>query len=348
MAKIFKFIWRFFWFSLPKCDRVLLGQKGRKAITSLGEGAEHMLIRAGLLAMLLGWCSLSVAYLSAAEGGQWFSLAPMATSRQELAVAELDNFIFAIGGGSDVVEVYNPATNMWLPLRNLPVVVHHGVAIGLNGYIYHFGGSTFNGALRRAFVYDPSVDQWYDITPPRYQHGYTPAIAAIGGYIFLAGGWGDDLDMVGNEVEAYDPSTDTWIEVAPMSVGRNHIAGGVINGKFYVAGGRPGTLTLLEEYDPLTNRWTTKAPMPTGRSGVGAAVVNNCLYVFGGETPGIFREVEAYNPATDRWTRLAPMPTPRHGIMAVTIDNWIFIPGGGTQEGGAPTNVHEVFVVNVQ
>ena len=41
------------------------------------------------------------------------------------------------------------------------------------------------------------------------------------------------------ELEVYDPFANTWTIKAPMRVPRNHTAGGVINGKFYVVGGRP-------------------------------------------------------------------------------------------------------------
>ena len=77
-----------------------------------------------------------------------------------------------------------------------------------------------------------------------------------------------------------------------MSVPRNHCAGGVVNGKFYVAGGRMAdtSTNALEVYDPQTNSWSTRAPMPTARSGIAAAVVNNELWVFGGEDPGVLPE----------------------------------------------------------
>jgi N-acetylneuraminic acid mutarotase len=285
----------------------------------------------------------AMVHLLADAQGTWVTdLARMGTSRQELAVAALDGLIYTIGGYSNVVEVYDPESDQWARLGDFPVAgINHNVAIGLNGYIYHFGGTT-----RRAFRYDPSADKWEDITPPRYVHDQTPAIAVIDGLIYLAGGV-DSGRSIAN-LEVYDPDNDAWEERSPMNVSRNHIAGGAIRGKFYVAGGRPGTLNVLEEYDPETDRWTIKRPMPTGRSGIGATVVNDCLYVFGGEMPGIFRQVEAYNPATDTWVSLEPMPTPRHGIMAVAVGNVIYIPAGAIRAGLGATNVNEAFVVDIE
>jgi uncharacterized protein (TIGR03437 family) len=133
-----------------------------------------------------------------------------------------------------------------------------------------------------------------------------------------------------------------------MNVPRNHTAGGAINGKFYVVGGRgnPAAATALEVYDPQTNAWALLAPLPTGRSGIGAGVVNGELYVFGGEQPRLFSEVEVYQPLTNQWQQLPPMPTPRHGLFASVIGNRIYLPAGATQQGLGATNVNEVFVVN--
>ena len=52
--------------------------------------------------------------------------------------------------------------------------------------------------------------------------------------IYVAGGEGTPSQR---ELEGgHDPVANTWTVKAPMSVPRNHTAGGVINGKFYVVG----------------------------------------------------------------------------------------------------------------
>ena len=114
----------------------------------------------------------------------------------------------------------------------------------------------------------------------------------------------------------------------------------MINGKFYVVGGRgsAGAPTALEVYDPQSNTWSARAPMPTGRSGIGVGVVNGELYVFGGELPSLHAEVEVYNPGSNTWRRLPDMPAPRHGIWASVIGNKIYLPGGGDVQGFGATN----------
>ena len=214
-------------------------------------------------------------------------------------------------------------------------------AVTVNGRLYAFGGTS-----PRAFVYDAGRDAWTEVASMRYSHGGTPAVAAIGGKIYVAGGTGSD--MVGNELEVYDPSVDKWLILAPMGISRNHTAGGAIGGRFHVVGGRGSSnaSTAHEAYDPATNTWTARAPLPTGRSGIAAGVVGERLYVFGGEIPRLFGEVEVYDPAGDRWQSLAPMPQPRHGIFAGVIGDTIYLPGGGARQGLGATNLNSAFRVN--
>jgi hypothetical protein len=135
-----------------------------------------------------------------------------------------------------------------------------------------------------------------------------------------------------------------------MSVPRNHCTGGVVNGKFYVVGGRgaSNSATALEVYNPSSNTWSPLAPMPTGRSGIAAAVVNNELWVFGGEDldGGLFGNVEVYNPVSNSWRQDPNMPSPRHGIWASVIGNKVYMPGGGNHAGFAATNTNQIFTVS--
>jgi N-acetylneuraminic acid mutarotase len=280
--------------------------------------------------------------------GRWVTLAPLNAPRQELAAVELDGRIYAIGGlggRSNANEIYDTATNAWSFGPDLPVGTDHGWAVALNGRLY-VGAPGSN----RVFSYDPGTNGWTDVASSAFLHGGTAVAGVIDGRIYLAGGAGGP--MIGNELEVYDPATNVWTTLAPMSCARNHTAGGVIGGKLYVAGGRPGNQTCLEEYDPATNGWTPKASMPTGRSGVAGGVVGGCLYVFGGEgntndPNGIFHDVEAYEAATDSWTRLPPMQTGRHGIYAAVVGSVIYLPGGATRQGLGVTATNDAYVLDV-
>lgn len=261
-------------------------------------------------------------------------------------MAVLDGKVFTIAGydasgaSTATVEVYEPATDRWRGVTPLPLATNHNAAAVVHGVLYAFGGTS-----PRAFAYDAVRDAWAEVATMRYTHGGTPAVAVIEGQLYVAGGTGPD--MIGNEVEVLDPRANAWRTLPPMTVPRNHTAGGTIGGKFYVVGGRghPLASTALEVYDPAAGRWATLPSMPTGRSGIGVGVVGGRLYVFGGEQPRIFGEVEAYDPATNRWHQLPPMPVPRHGIFAGVVGNLIYLPGGATRQGLGATTLNAVFRV---
>ena len=279
--------------------------------------------------------------------GTWLTLAPMPSARQELATAALNDKIYVIGGfensvSSDRVDFYDPATNTWASAQPIPVPNDHNSAAVAAGKLYSFGGHS-----QAAFVYEPVSNTWSAVAPMNSLHDATPAVGVINDKIYVAGGV-NSAGMSTREVEVYDPGANTWTNLASMQVARNHLAGGIINGKFYAVGGRGSTdaPTALEVYDPQTNAWSTLADMPTGRSGIAAGVLSDELYVFGGETPNrVHGQVEAYNPSSNSWRRLPDMPTPRHGIWGSVIGRTIYLPGGSTEPAFGATNVNEAFTV---
>jgi len=297
-----------------------------------------------------------VSAAAAQDGGSWQTLAPMPTARQELATAALNGKIYVIGGydssgtPTNIVDVYDPATNTWSSAHSIPVALHHNCAAVAAGKLYSFGGPS-----TQTFVYDELNDSWSAVASMLFFQVLSPAVGVFNDKIYVAGGAnGGGGNSMENAVEVYDPVANTWTALHPMKTGRNHCGGAFIDGKFYVVGGRRVTRALdaNEVYDPQTNKWERQAPLPTARGGIGVAAVNGELFVFGGETlfPNgggeVHGEVEAFNPATNTWRSLSPMPTPRHGIWASVIGNNIFLPGGGLVSGIDPTNENDVFIVS--
>jgi N-acetylneuraminic acid mutarotase len=297
-----------------------------------------------------------VSAAAAQDGGSWQTLAPMPTARQELATAALNGKIYVIGGynssgmPTNIVEVYDPATDTWSAAHPIPVALHHNSAAVAGGRLYSFGGPS-----TLTFVYDELNDSWSPVASMLFLHALSPAVGVFNDKIYVAGGAnGGGGNRMENAVEVYDPVANTWTALQPMITGRNHCGGAFIDGKFYVVGGRRRVhaFDANEAYDPQTNTWARRAPLPTARGGIGVAAVNGKLFVFGGETlfPNgsgeVHGEVEVFNPATNTWQSLSPMPTPRHGIWASVIGNQIFLPGGGLVSGIGPTNINTVFTVS--
>lgn len=295
--------------------------------------------------LVFGLALLNPAFAQS-SGGTWETRAPMPTARQELATAALNGKVYVIGGynsageSTDLVEVYNPATDTWTSAHPIPAPVNHGAAAVAAGKLYSLTGGSAN-------VYNPETDSWAPVASMHFNHGGTPAVGVISDKIYVAGGLSNTSLR---DLEVYDPSTNIWTVLASMSVARNHTGGAVIDGKFYVVGGRSSLINsrdTLEVYDPGTDSWSNRAPMPTARSGIGVAAVNGEMFVFGGELPGLRGEVEAYNPISDTWRSLPDMPSSRHGIWASVIGDKVYLPGGGSAaEDILPTSTNQIFTVD--
>jgi hypothetical protein len=260
----------------------------------------------------------------------WREVAPMNEPRLAHTVATLRGLIYAIGGlggRGESVEVFDPRTKQWAFKASLPIPIDHGWAAATNARVF-----VGDGRSRRVFAYDPNQDKWSEVARPRFNHGESPAVGAIGTQIYVAGGSGEG--MRGTEVEVYDSQENVWSTLPSMECSRHHTVGGVVNGVFHVVGGRPDVQRCHEAYDPVKRKWTRKADLPTGREGATGAVVGGLLYVFGGEgNPAdpdfVFNNVEVYDARSDSWKALTPMPVGKHGIGAAAIGDTIYVPGGG-------------------
>jgi hypothetical protein len=82
-----------------------------------------------------------------------------------------------------------------------------------------------------------------------------------------------------------------WEPRAPMLSERTEVAGAVLAGTIYVAGGvvSGGAVTAaVEAYDPSADAWTSGAPMPTPRHGLAAVALGGRIHVVsGGPRPGV-------------------------------------------------------------
>jgi N-acetylneuraminic acid mutarotase len=310
--------------------------------------------------------------VSLAVGGNvWTTKAPMPTPRTHLAAGVTtgstgQQLLYAIGGFDPgagftrAVEAYNIASNSWISRAPLPVALSSTNGVGtIGGKLYLSGGlldaPSGGGPQRSLYVYDPIRNSWTRRAdmPKRTSAGIT---GVIGGKLYVLVGFCSDCAVSSpRRLFRYDPATNTWTGTLP-SCPNAHVSGGggVINGKFYVAGGRGRDgrdSNKLDVYDPATNRWSTLAPMPTARSGVAAAVLGRKLYVLGATNvdPGEPQNmVEAYDPVTNTWTTKAPMPGIGRGDLAagrVTFEGrgFILAVGGTDSEGSGAGDANQAY-----
>lgn len=141
----------------------------------------------------------------------WTSLPPMNTARSKHGMVASRGKVYVFGGydGSSFLrtgEVYNPATNKWSNIADMPIALY-GMGAATDGdYIYAIGGSSTGlwSETRSVFLkYDPDIDTWsyvpeslYEILTPK-MHSSAALVPNYG--IFSVNGYDGDNSL--NELE---------------------------------------------------------------------------------------------------------------------------------------------------
>jgi N-acetylneuraminic acid mutarotase len=294
--------------------------------------------------------------------GQWKVLAPLPGGpRQEVAVVALNGRIYVMGGldginqPTNVVEVYDPATDTWATAQPLPRPMHHINAAGVNGRIYVLGAliTTAFLPLGEVYAYNPLVDIWEAKTPmPDGTQRGASGVAVVGSRIHVVGGFRGGTVA---DVSVYDTALDEWTELPKLPAASDHLVAAAVGDAVYAMGGRvSGQLRgRVDVFAPSLNQWLPRKEMLTARAGAAVGVLDGKIHVLGGEgndaaATGVFPQHEVYDPVADAWAALSPMATPRHGTAAAVVSGSLYLPGGATLEGIGPVALHEVYTPNVQ
>jgi N-acetylneuraminic acid mutarotase len=231
----------------------------------------------------------------------WGTRAPLPAAHSEFAIAELDGVIYIIGG----------------------------YAIGdVEGTSVHIF-DTASGRWRRG----PSL--------PAPAHHLMAASA--GGSVYVMGGQGSGLFGGGfiDSVWALDPASGQWEARAPMPTARGAGVAVALEGRIYVAGGRPPHGHEFAVYETASDAWTVLPDMPSQRNHLAGAAIGGRIYIAGGRLGPGYRSdasaaLEVFNPATGSWSKAAPMPRPRSGVNGIAARGCFHVWGGEGGEGMFP------------
>ncbi|MDH3444637.1 MAG: kelch-like protein [Deltaproteobacteria bacterium] len=265
--------------------------------------------------VVLGLFCLSYSQLAAQTKptSEWSKRAPLLEPNSEMAVAQLDGKIYIVGG--------YPSTRI---------------------------------SVDTVQVYDIKSDSWRLTTPYPTTINHASAVG-LDGILYVIGGQTNaggqnEESRYTSAVYAYDPKTEKWSARAPMPTARSAMAHDVIDGKIYVAGGRPPRGHDFAVYDPKADKWTALPDMPTARNHMAAAGIDGKLYVPGGRFGGGFRSeitpvLEVYDPKTNTWTPKRPMSEARSGLNGIAVEG-CFHTFGGEHPTAGPSGVfphHEAY-----
>ena len=247
------------------------------------------------------------------------------------------HIVYAFGGTDDeggsgvTIKVYNPATNTWTSQGDEPqVTVFNTNGVGKIGSNLYFSGGSFHAGgivdfTPELWAYNPAQNRLIKKAPmPKAtSDGVTGVISGM--LYVLPGACSGSLYPNSRYCETepfrrlfrYNPATNQWATKRSAPHYHREGAGGVISGKFYVAGGLDED--ALDRYDPATDTWKTLAPLPMAGRARGAMLQGKLFVIV--EAGGAETQLHAYsyNPATNTWSAKAA-PQYRHdSVVPLTV-----------------------------
>ncbi len=204
---------------------------------------------------------------------RWSKGADLPDAVGSAAAVAIDGKIHLLGGKSlgadvDTHYVYDPEKNTWdsAPEMIAGRELHGAAAIG--GKIYVFGGRQGSALynLDSVEVYDMDRKTWDNAaTMPNKRSDMV--VLERDGKVYLFGGEAPTVTF--DQVDVYDPKADRWsVLPQPMPTARHGLAGAVIDGTFFLAGGgkRPG-ISVTDANEVLQ-------PAPPAAPAAGTPAVN--------------------------------------------------------------------------
>lgn len=280
-----------------------------------------------------------------------------ATPRHENSFVELDGKFYALGGRADrPVEEFDPKTNTWTALAEVPMNFHHFQAIAFKGEIYvvgaFTGGYPHEKPIPNFLIFNPKTKTWRD-GPKIPEDRLRGSVGAFtrGNKIYLVcgiidGHWDGHVSWF----DEYDTKTGTWKILPDAPRPRDHFSATMVGDKVYVAGGRTSnaaigkvldlTISEVDFFDFKTNTWTTiESKLPTPRAGTSTISNGTHLVVMNGESntqQPAHAEVEVLDTRTGTWSRLPNLIKGRHGTGVVYYKGKIYVAAGSANRGGGP------------
>ncbi len=200
---------------------------------------------------LAGWLGpqANTVYIYDPEADSFREGAPMPRGRGAGGVAVFDGKIYYAGGlytegigessSTGAVtwfDVYDPVTDAWTELPEMPRPRDHFHAAVLDGVFYAVGGRDAKIDATNAFVdaFDLETRTWTILATelPTERGGYASAV--LGNEILIFGGEGGGTF---DTVEAFKPQTNSWRALEPMPTARHGIQAAVCEGGVYIAAG---------------------------------------------------------------------------------------------------------------
>lgn len=267
----------------------------------------------------------------------------------------LNNEIYFVAGRNDMSVTpffykYNPKSNQWIKLADIPKPTINLALAAVNGKIYAIGGDLFKNTNRE---YDPLTNSWKILEPMTIGRQHI-SCGVVGNNIYISGGL-TSWKNITKKHDAYNVLSNTWSEKAAIPSLRNNAAVVTLDSLIYVIGGAGtkeniwGDILTVETYNVNSNSWVQKNDLPLLLFKPGVTVVNNEIIVVGGQTliddkEDTSKKVFIYKTKSDKWIETSPLPNKNVFFGCTAMGNKIYVIGGtvgGNPNWASYTTVYE-------
>lgn len=251
----------------------------------------------------------------------------------------------------------------WSSIQELPIYKgrQYSAAFASSKYGFVFGGIS-NQFLNDLWRYDPSVDQWQEMSALNADGRGGSAAFVIDSFAYIIGGKTQTKQAL-SEVWAYNMFTDIWVRKADLPFGsRWRSAATTYKNKGYLVFGLDDTSRYspeIYEYDPSTDQWNLFSVFPQGgRNYVKAHTINNSLItVAGQDSSGAFlNECWKLDYLTKTWESTISLPAlGRRGGISFNDQSSIYYTTGLGDSGRRfvetwkfenPTSINEIQIID--
>jgi len=282
------------------------------------------------------------------------------TARHECGFVQVgDKFVLIGGRETQVVDIYDYASDTWTQGSASPILLHHFQSIEYDGLVWVIGALIDNNdpheePSENVYMYNSASDQWTEgiEIPATRRRGAGGSAVYNNKFYFVGGNTGGHNGNYKSWFDEYDPQTGVWTQLADAPHERDHFKVVVYGDSLYLLGGRQSggsggarypLIPEIDIYNFTTQTWSTLNPsknLPTPRSGVSVALYQDEIYVIAGEVEGTFNDVEAIDPTNNTWTTKNPTRKYRDGTEAIVSGNGIYMVAG---KGGFPFKEMEYY-----
>lgn len=205
----------------------------------------------------------------------WTEVANAPVARFEGQSAVVGEKLYVLGGYTDgsvmpksfEADVYDPASDTWERLPDLPRPITHAGTTAYGTDIYLAGGVVGSQdpdeneklpATTEVWRFDTEALEWSAVTPLPEPRG-AGALVVLDDTLHFFGGTGEDRqEAVWDHWQLDLNDSSAWLEKAPIPNPSNHLAGVVVEGIIYAVGGQHGHNETLETQS--TTKGTLTSP----------------------------------------------------------------------------------------